>query len=352
MAASRDSSKSSFLSTPTPSGRSSRSQSRDFSFSPLSPLAINFSDNNTCPSLFPTSPFPDESQKSNDAFWNQGPPPYVEPEPPKPITIAIKKKNEKKEENPPSPQTNVGQLVQEYTTLMMTKKQMDSRRFNKLAFALLDKCIHVFKSTESPIDSLKEPTFSKYREDAKEAFGEFRLLLLNAKEMHSETLVQRVVSFIDKGLLPSLTADERKEELQKKSLAFITELSPSMSIKIAPIIKSYISRQFGSDLEDLLAEVRLPEMSAKDKTLVYSRMFSNFMDDPRCVFFAATNKQLLGALEPVDVWFLTFFAFVTVRRSRGDNLLMLGLVGGSFLSFSKDIKIGNICSPLNIFPFS
>jgi hypothetical protein len=316
----------SFLNTPTPpSGRSSRSQSRNSLSSPFSP-STNFLADNPFPSFLPFSSPLNESQQNNDDFFlSQGPPPYMaEPEPvPKPVTITIKKK---KAEPDPQP-TNVAQLIQEYTSLMMTKGKMDSRRFNKLAFALLDQCIKALQCTEGQA-SIKEPTISKYREDAKEAFGEFRLLLLNAKEMHSEILVQRVVSFIDKGLSSLLTSDERKEELQKKSLAFITELSPSMSIKIAPIIKSYISRQFGSDLEDLLAEVRLPEMSPKEKTLTYARMFKNFMDNPSCITFAATNKQLLGDLEPADVWFLTFFAFVTVRRSRGDNLLMLGLVGG------------------------
>jgi hypothetical protein len=315
----------SFLHTPSPpSGRSSRSQSRSSFSSPFSP-STSFLADNPFPSFLPT-PLPrDKSQQNNeDAFLSQGPPPYeAKPDPaPKPVTIVIKKTKTEPELEP----INVAQLIQEYTSLMMTKGKIDSRRFNKLAFALLDQCIKALQSVDGQA-SIKEPTFSRYREDAKEAFGEFRHLLLNAKEMHSETLVQRVVSFIDKGLSPLLTADERKEELQKKSLAFITELSPSMSIKIAPIIKSYISRQFGSDLEDLLAEVRLPEMSPKKKTLMYARMFANFMDNPSCVSFAATNKQLLGDLEPADVWFLTFFAFVTVRRSRGDNLLMLGLVG-------------------------
>ena len=306
---------------------------------------MDFLDSNAMPSFFP-SPLHNESQA---AFWSQGSPPPHEaeataaqataaaanvanqPKPKKPVTIAIKKKKDPKENvTGRQPLEGVEQLIQEYTSLIMSRGNMDSRRFNKLAFALLANCIHTLKNMENEA-SFKEPTISKYREDAKEAFGEFRRLLLNAKEMHSETLVERVVAFIDKGLPPLLTADERKEELQKKSLAFIAELSPSMSIKIAPIIKSYISRQFGSDLEDLLADVRLPEKSPKEKTLMYARMFGNFMDSPSCVFFAATNKQLLGNLEPVDVWFLTFFAFVTVRRSRGDNLLMLGLVGGLIL---------------------
>jgi len=330
MASPKEKDKSGYLSTPSPDGRSSRSQSRGYLSSPFSPC-MGFLDSNPFPSYLSPQPH-SESHQSNDDFLNQGPPPYTaEPEPKKPITIAITKKKDK-DGGSPDQHANIAHLIQEYTSLMMSKGKIDSRRFNKLAFTLLDKCIHAFKKMEgsASLDALNEPAFSKYRQDAQEAFGEFRLLLLNAKEMHSETLVQRVVSFIDKGLSPLLTADEKKEELMKKSLAFIAELSPSMSIKIAPIIKSYISQQFGSDLEDLLAEVRLPEMSQKEKTLMYARMFANFMDDPGCVSFSATNKQLLGGVEPVDIWFLTFFAFVTVRRSRGDNLLMLGLVGGMF----------------------
>ena len=110
-------------------------------------------------------------------------------------------------------------------------------------------------------------------------------------------------------------------------MSFLIELSPQLGIKAGAAVKSYISRLFGSDIDELLAEVRLPEMSLRDKTDMYTRMFENLMDDPRCVSFAASNIQLLGQLEPVDIWFLTFFAFVTVKRSRGDNLLMLGCVG-------------------------
>ena len=74
-------------------------------------------------------------------------------------------------------------------------------------------------------------------------------------------------------------------------------------------------------------------MSLQEKAVMYCRMLSNFIDDPSCVTFATTNKQLLGKLLPVDVWFLTFFVFVTARRVRGDNLLMLGLVGECFSFF-------------------
>ena len=210
---------------------------------------------------------------------------------------------------------------------MSSKDTIDRRRFNKTALVLLSKFAATARGSAILTNPLNEPAVSQFRDDTKEALGEFRDLVLNAREMAIDDLSSRVVTFIDKGLSPNLTAEERKEELQKKSLSFLIELSPQLGIKAGAAVKSYISRLFGSDIDELLAEVRLPEMSLRDKTDMYTRMFENLMDDPRCVSFAASNIQLLGQLEPVDIWFLTFFAFVTVKTSRGDNLLMLGCVG-------------------------
>ena len=253
-------------------------------------------------------------------FWDQGPPPYEEPK--QPVVIPLKKKTKKM--TVVKPPSNWQAIIQEYDALMINKGKIESRRFNHLAHLLLGQCVALARSMES---ATTKPTESQYRDEDIEAFSEFRDILLNAKEMAIDDLTSRVVAFIDKGLTPGLTADERKEELQKKSLSFLADISPQLSIKAAPVVKSFIARQFGSDLDDLLGEIRLPEMSPKAKTHMYKRMFENLMDDPRCVSFACSNDQLLGQLAPEDVWFLTFFAFVTVKRSRGDNLLMLGCVG-------------------------
>ena len=259
-------------------------------------------------------------------FWDQGPPAYSESQP---VVISFQKKPTVDEtlDSASIPPSEWQALIQEHDVLMMNKDKMDRRRFNKTALVLLSRCIATAKSTKIAPHFLSEPVVSQYRDDTKEAFGEFREILLNAKEMAIDDLTSRLVTFIDKGLSPFLTADERKEELQKKTMSFLTELSPQLSIKAAPAVKSYIARQFGSDLDELLGEISLPEMSLKNKTIMYTRMFENLMDDPRCVSFAASNILLFGQLSPVDVWFLTFFAFVTVKRSRGDNLLMLGCVG-------------------------
>jgi len=228
------------------------------------------------------------------------------------------------------PQCEWSNVIYEYDMLLSNKESISRQKFNKSILVLLNKAIGLAKEhLQQGNGSQRLPTL----QNPEEAFSQYRSDLLNAKEIKSEELVERVVAYVNNTLPPLLTADERKEELQKKSLALLQDLSPQMSIKLAPIVKSYISRQFGCAIEDMLAEVCLPELSLKDKTSMYTRMVSNFLDDPSCLSFALSNRQLLGNITPVDLWFLTFFAFVTVRRCRGDNLLMLGCVGETLLLF-------------------
>ncbi len=237
------------------------------------------------------------------------------------------------------------ELLAHYNALKEGKQTMSGRSFNKTALALLDACIRLAQKGVAPVavaDSDRQPGQETGQEDwntQKEALSDFRDQLLNQKEQLGEDLVGRVVSYIQQGLPPLLTADEKRETLLKKSLAFIQELSPALSIKTAPVVKSYVARLFDSHMDDMFAEIQMPEMDVREKALIYRRMLSNFIDDNHCVSFAAINRQLLGKLEPRDVWFLTFFACVTTRRSRGDNLLQLGCVGEYKVSFLKVLYI-------------
>jgi len=226
-------------------------------------------------------------------------------------------------------------LVNRHSTLMAQKGIMDNRQFNKKAIQLLSAfAAHAPPQPQTGTNhsgaSAAVVTSNGANWDSeKQALQHFRSMLLNQKEMASEELVARVVQYIEGQLSPLLTADEKKETLLKKSLAFMLELSPQLSIKTAPVIRSYVSRQFDAQLDNLFAEIRMPEMPLRDKALLYRRMFSNVFDDDRCVSFAACNKSLLGKTTIRDLYFLTFYACVTSRRHRGDNLLQLGCVGGS-----------------------
>lgn len=238
------------------------------------------------------------------------------------------------------------ELIQHHAALVANKDNMCGRRFNKTALELLDACVRLVQSgggggglatpsfssssSSSPAPAKPNPTLDVAERDwasQKEALVEFRSLLLNHKEVVGEDLVQRVVEYIQQTLPPLLTADEKRETLLKKSMSFMQELSPALCLKTAPLVKSCVAKLFDSHMDQMFAEITLPDMDLKEKALIYRRMLSNFIDDERCVSFAATNRHLLGKLLPKDVWFLTFFACVTARRSRGDNLLQLGCVG-------------------------
>jgi len=236
-------------------------------------------------------------------------------------------------------------LLQAHQTLLHNKTHMDKRKFNKQVFELLCQtmfCINYHVQTSSmsvqqqqqpptppPTTTTTSPGYQSHTDwgHLKEALSNFRESLLNDKEVESEQLVEQVVTFISRTLSPLLTADEKREELQKKCVAFVQELSPQLSIKVGPIIKCYIARKFGASIDDLLAEVHLPEMAVQEKTKMYTRMLNNFLGDTGCLSFACSNRQLMGNILPVDLWFLTFFSFVTARRCRGDNILMLGCSG-------------------------
>ena len=262
-----------------------------------------------------------------------------------------------------APSVSWPDLLRQHEELMASKGKISARKFNKTALDMLNACVTFARegidpcstagvamieraSSLKPASSVK-PTSASAAFDSsmnagdwteeKEALGEFRSLLLNQKEQTSEDLVDRILAFIQRRLPPLMTADEKKEAMLKRSMNLVMELSPQLSIKIGPIVKSAVSRLFDSQLESLFAEIHMPEMSLQEKAVMYCRMLSNFIDDPSCVTFATTNKQLLGKLLPVDVWFLTFFVFVTARRVRGDNLLMLGLVGECFSFFLPNL---------------
>lgn len=220
-------------------------------------------------------------------------------------------------------------IIRAYQLLLQQKSSMSGRRFNKKALELLDACIRLASqsnpSSQAPTSVDNFPTTEWNFEQ--ENLSKFRAILLNDKELASEDLVQQIVQWVNKGLPDHMTADEKKDTLFKKSMAFVQELSPALAIKTGPIIKSCVAQMFDSQLDHLFAEIKMPEMTVKEKSIMYRRMLGNFLDDAKSVSFAFTNKQLLGRLQPKDLYFLTFFACVTVRRCRGDNLLQLGCVG-------------------------
>ena len=69
-------------------------------------------------------------------------------------------------------------------------------------------------------------------------------------------------------------------------------------------------------MNELFAEVQLPELSLKDKSLLYGRMLFKLLDAPAYVSYTTTNPKLLGNLQTKDLWFQTFFLLLHVNGPR------------------------------------
>jgi len=167
---------------------------------------------------------------------------------------------------------------------------------------------------------------------------EYKSILLNQRELTGEEMVAKIMDHVEQRLPPDMSADEKRQALYRGIMDKLNELSASLQIRLGPIAKSLMQFRQNRDMNELFAEVQLPELNLKEKSLLYGRMLFRLLDDPAYVSYATTNPKLLGKLAPKDVWFLTFFAFVTCKRTKGDNLLQLGCCGISSAGKSKLIE--------------
>ena len=167
---------------------------------------------------------------------------------------------------------------------------------------------------------------------------EYKSILLNQRELTGEEMVAKIMDHVEQRLPPDMSADEKRQALYRGIMDKLNELSASLQIRLGPIAKSLMQFRQNRDMNELFAEVQLPELNLKEKSLLYGRMLFRLLDDPAYVSYATTNPKLLGRLAAKDVWFLTFFAFVTCKRTKGDNLLQLGCCGISSAGKSKLIE--------------
>jgi hypothetical protein len=142
---------------------------------------------------------------------------------------------------------------------------------------------------------------------------------------------------VEAQLPPRLAAEEKRQVLERVVLAKLNAASSCLKLKLAPLAKAYMNQREENEMEDLFYHMLVPQMTRREKSRIYGIMFARFIDNPS-VSFATGNPRLLGKIAPVDMWFLTFFVFVTCRRVRGDNLLQLGCVGMSTCGKSTIIE--------------
>ena len=132
-----------------------------------------------------------------------------------------------------------------------------------------------------------------------------------------------------------LGADDLHQHQHNKAVNLLSKISPVLVTRYGVLLKTYLSHLQDQTLQDAFAEIKVPELPLHKKTLIYQRMFNNFIDDDDSVSFTTHNKSLLGKVEPKDIFILLMFTFATCRRVKGDNLLQLICSGKKHYFFSE-----------------
>jgi hypothetical protein len=116
-----------------------------------------------------------------------------------------------------------------------------------------------------------------------------------------------------------------KEEAKKK----IAHHSVILLHRVQPVIKLMLEHKLAHAMDQSFGTLQTFEPSLVDMVSKYQSCFNIWIDASDCVSFKATNERLLGKIQTKDMYILTFFAFLTCKRTKNDNVLQLGLVGCS-----------------------
>jgi hypothetical protein len=183
--------------------------------------------------------------------------------------------------------------------------------------------------TESLISQTLDRIVRVVTDMEQELLTEYKPQILNTREVRSDELVAKIVQAVEAQIPPQLSAEEKRETLERAVLAKLSAASSCLHLKLNRLFKSYMTRREEAEMDGLFYNMLVPQKTRKELSHIYGVMFDKLIDDERYVSFATGLPRMLGNVSPVDTWFLTFFVFVTCRRVRGDKLLQLGCVGKS-----------------------
>jgi hypothetical protein len=152
--------------------------------------------------------------------------------------------------------------------------------------------------------------------------------VLSRRDLSLEALLKRTVEELRPHSGTS-AADEASQQWMEEASTKISDVSLTLSHRLAPLLQHMLSQKLHRSLTESYAVVPAPKVDHLDMAIRYRTCFNLWVDASDCVSFQALNTRLLGNLSVKDYFILTAFAFATVRRVKGDNVLQLGCVGSS-----------------------
>lgn len=151
--------------------------------------------------------------------------------------------------------------------------------------------------------------------------------LISAKELITESFLKEVIDSLPEP--PNASAVELarawKDEAKKK----IGEMSVTLAHRVQPLVQLMLEQKLASCMDKSFLTVHVPEPALEEMTNKYKRCFNTWIDATHHVSFKATNTKLLGSVAVKDMYILTYYVFLTCKRTKDDNILQLGMVGCS-----------------------
>ena len=151
--------------------------------------------------------------------------------------------------------------------------------------------------------------------------------LITAREIVTESFLKDVVDSLPDP--PNSSAVEMAKAWKDEARKRIGDLSVTLSHRVQPIVHLMLEQKLANSMDKSFSTIQTVEPPMYDMVIKYRNCFNTWVDADACVSFKATNTKLLGNLNTKDAYILTFFAFLTCKRAKNDNLLQLGLVGST-----------------------
>lgn len=150
---------------------------------------------------------------------------------------------------------------------------------------------------------------------------------ITSREIVTESFLRDVIDSLPEP--PNSSAVELARVWKEEAKKRIADMSVTLSHKVQPIMQILLDQKLANSMDKSFSTIQTIEPSVLDMASKYTRCFDAWVDAEQCVSFKATNTRLLGNIQVKDMFILTFFVFLTCKRTKNDNILQLGLVGQS-----------------------
>lgn len=151
--------------------------------------------------------------------------------------------------------------------------------------------------------------------------------LISAKEIVTENFLKELLESLPEP--PNSSAVELAKAWKDEARKRINNLSVTLSHRVQPIVQLMLEQKLADSMDKCFSTIETVEPLVYDMALKYRNCFNTWVDSHACVSYKVTNTKLLGNLHVKDAFILTFFSFLTCRRTKNDNVLQLGIVGCS-----------------------